>query len=94
MAAAFTGGPHVENLASRGSCARICRARQRQRNDVLRQFRDGDGAVGVEGADPSRNDQKLAATKELAMARDAMKSNNLDDCSMHLANAMNAIMKN
>ena len=50
--------------------------------------------AAVDGADPSRNDQKLAATKELAMARDAMKSNNLDDCSMHLANAMNAITKN
>ena len=36
-------------------------------------------------------DQKDMAMKEMMMAKDSMKSNKLDDCSMHMGKAMDAM---
>ena len=36
-------------------------------------------------------DQKDMAMKEMTMAKDSMKANKLDDCAMHMDNAMKAV---
>ena len=43
--------------------------------------------------DPALKDRKDIATKELELAKAAMKARETDDCSMHLANAMSALMR-
>ena len=43
--------------------------------------------------DPALKDRKEKAATELELAKTSMKSNELEDCSMHLANAMNLLMR-
>ena len=43
--------------------------------------------------DPALKDRKDLATKELEIAKAALKANEVEDCSMHLANAMSALMR-
>lgn len=41
--------------------------------------------------DPMMKDKKEMASKEMMMAKDSMKANKMDDCKMHMDNAMKSI---
>jgi hypothetical protein len=43
--------------------------------------------------DASMKDQKEMAMKEMDMAKEAMKANKTDDCTMHIEGAMKAMKK-
>ena len=43
--------------------------------------------------DPMMKDKKEMASKEMMMAKDSMKANKMDDCKMHMDNAMKSIGK-
>jgi hypothetical protein len=43
--------------------------------------------------DASMKDQKEMAMKEMDMAKEAMKANKTDDCTMHMEGAMKAMKK-
>lgn len=44
-------------------------------------------------ADPAMKEKKEMASKEMMMAKDAMKANKMDDCKMHMDNAMKSVSK-
>lgn len=43
--------------------------------------------------DPMMKDKKEMASKEMMMAKDSMKANKMDDCKMHMDNAMKSMGK-
>ncbi|MDW5318474.1 hypothetical protein [Rhizobium sp. PL01] len=43
--------------------------------------------------DPAMKDKKEMASKEMMMAKDSMTANKMDDCKMHMDNAMKSIGK-
>ena len=47
----------------------------------------------VDAMTGSMKDKKEMASKEMMMAKDAMKANKMDDCKMHMDNAMKSMGK-
>ena len=43
--------------------------------------------------DPMMKEKKEMASKEMMMAKDSMKANKMDDCKMHMDNAMKSMGK-
>ncbi|WP_143534040.1 hypothetical protein [Rhizobium sullae] len=43
--------------------------------------------------DPTMKEKKEMASKEMMMAKDAMKAEKMDDCKMHMGNAMKSMGK-
>jgi hypothetical protein len=49
---------------------------------------------GIDGmTDPMMKDKKEMASKEMMMAKDSMKAKKMDDCKMHMDNAMKSMGK-
>ena len=50
--------------------------------------------AGIDGmTDPMMKDKKAMASKEMMMAKDSMKAKKMDDCKMHMDNAMKSMGK-
>lgn len=43
--------------------------------------------------DPAMKEKKEMASKEMMMAKDSMKANKMDDCTMHMGNASKSMGK-